>query len=101
MRSKDPADQAERYPKELTLLLHKSLLFGDTTSTLPFIKHHVRTVLSLPLLDKSKSAITTTPLDYHLFRQEIIAKYPTYTPPPLPVRESLIAEPVEGDDALL
>jgi Domain of unknown function (DUF3402)/N1221-like protein len=33
-------------------------------------------------------------LDYHLFRQEITAKYPTYLPPPLPVREDLISEPV-------
>jgi hypothetical protein len=107
MRSKDPAEQAQRYPKQvfpnkslsykqLTLLLHKSLLllFGDTAETLQLVKDHVRTTLYLPPLDKSKSTITTNPLDYHLFRQEIIAKYPTYTPPPLPVRESLIAEPV-------
>jgi len=58
------------------------------------VKDHVRTRLNLPPLDKSKSTITTNPLDYHLFRQEIMAKYPTYTPPPLPVREALIAEPV-------
>jgi N1221-like protein/Domain of unknown function (DUF3402) len=69
------------------------LLFGDTTTTLPKVKSHVRKILHLPLLDKTKSTITTNPLDYHLFRQEIISKYPTYVPPPLPVRESLIAEP--------
>ena len=81
---------------KLTLLLHISLLvlFGDTTTTLPLVKEHVRKKLNLPPFDKTKSTITTTPLDYHLFRQEITAKYPTYTPPPLPVRESLIAEPV-------
>jgi len=81
--------------EQLTLLLHKSLLllFGDTTTTLPQVKSHVRKTLNLPPIDKSKSIITTNPLDYHLFRQEIISKYPTYTPPPLPVRESLVAEP--------
>ncbi|KAK2628740.1 hypothetical protein QTJ16_001843 [Diplocarpon rosae] len=26
--------------------------------------------------------ITASPLDYHIFRQEITSKYPTYTPPP-------------------
>lgn len=78
------------------MILHKSLLllFGDTDKTLQLVKDHVRTTLNLPPIDKSKSVISTSPLDYHLFRQEIIAKYPTYTPPPLPVRESLVAEPV-------
>lgn len=32
--------------------------------------------------DKSKIAITASPIDYHLFRQEIISKYPAYNPPP-------------------
>ena len=96
MRSKDPNEQAQRYPKLLAQLLHKSLLllFGDTNTNLQQVKDHVRKKLFLPPVDKSKSTITTNPLDYHLFRQEIISKYPTYTPPPLPVRESLISEPV-------
>jgi len=83
--------------EQLTLLLQKSLLllFGDTTTTLPQVKSYVRKTLKLPPLDKSKSVITTNPLDYHLFCQEIISKYPTYTPPPLPVRESLISEPTQ------
>jgi N1221-like protein/Domain of unknown function (DUF3402) len=94
MRSKDPAEQAQRYPKEFTLLLRKALLFlfGNTGEDLQKVKDHVRTKLGLPPLDKTKSSITANPLDYHLFRQEIIAKYPTYTPPPLPVRETLITE---------
>src|SRR5579862_760648 len=96
MRSKQPQEQAFRFPKKLTILLHKSLLllFGDTSTTLPMVKDHVRSLLNLPPLDKAKLTITTSPLDYHLFRQEIMAKYPTYTPPPLPALEQLVAEPV-------
>ena len=30
----------------------------------------------------SEGFITTSPLDYHLFRQEITSKYPSYCPPP-------------------
>ena len=35
------------------------------------------------------SFITTSPLDYHLFRQEITSKYPAYCPPPplVPIEE--------------
>ncbi|KAH0548464.1 hypothetical protein GP486_007947 [Trichoglossum hirsutum] len=29
-----------------------------------------------------KTLITASPLDYHLFRQELISKYPAYNPPP-------------------
>lgn len=32
--------------------------------------------------DKDESFITASPLDYHLFRQEITSKYPAYNPPP-------------------
>ena len=32
--------------------------------------------------EQKESLITTSPLEYHLFRQEIISKYPTYNPPP-------------------
>ncbi|KAI0166700.1 N1221-domain-containing protein [Hypoxylon sp. FL1284] len=31
--------------------------------------------------DKEKDLITASPLDYHLFRQEITSKYPAYVPP--------------------
>lgn len=31
--------------------------------------------------DKEKDLITATPLDYHVFRQEITSKYPAYVPP--------------------
>ena len=30
----------------------------------------------------NETYITTSPLDYHLFRQEITSKYPAYSPPP-------------------
>ncbi|KAF1970188.1 N1221-domain-containing protein [Bimuria novae-zelandiae CBS 107.79] len=32
--------------------------------------------------DKGQPIITASPLDYHLFRQEILSKYPAYNPPP-------------------
>ena len=32
--------------------------------------------------ESNKSIITASPLDYHLFRQEITSKYPAYNPPP-------------------
>lgn len=31
---------------------------------------------------KGQPIITASPLDYHLFRQEILSKYPAYNPPP-------------------
>ncbi|KAF6805251.1 hypothetical protein CSOJ01_09627 [Colletotrichum sojae] len=31
---------------------------------------------------KSKDIITASPLDYHVFRQELTSKYPAYVPPP-------------------
>jgi len=31
--------------------------------------------------ERDESFITTSPLDYHLFRQEITSKYPAYSPP--------------------
>lgn len=32
--------------------------------------------------ESNKNIITASPLDYHLFRQEITSKYPAYNPPP-------------------
>ena len=56
------------------------LLFGDTRSL-----EQAKTVLSPGNDPKSSSAdpvLTTSPLEYHLFRQEITSKYPAYNPPP-------------------
>ena len=34
---------------------------------------------------KDKEVITASPLDYHVFRQEVTSKYPAYIPPQLPI----------------
>ena len=44
--------------------------------------------------DKDKDTITASPLDYHVFRQEIASKYPAYVPPQLPL-------PLEADNTSL
>ena len=44
--------------------------------------------------DKEKDIITASPLDYHVFRQEITSKYPAYVPP-----QPLI--PIEADQSSL
>lgn len=35
---------------------------------------------------KDTEVITASPLDYHVFRQEVTSKYPTYIPPQLPIK---------------
>lgn len=35
---------------------------------------------------KDKEVITASPLDYHVFRQEVTSKYPAYIPPQLPIK---------------
>lgn len=35
---------------------------------------------------KEKEVITASPLDYHVFRQEVTSKYPAYIPPQLPIK---------------
>lgn len=65
--------------KKLLLLYWKTILlyFGDTQK-LQDIKS------KLSPLAKTKDnlpQITASPLDYHLFRQEIISKYPAFNPP--------------------
>ena len=37
---------------------------------------------NVPNDEQKEGFITTSPLDYHLFRQEITSKYPAYEPPP-------------------
>ena len=44
-----------------------------------------KTVLRSPTepdKDKGEAALTASPLDYHVFRQEITSKYPAFNPPP-------------------
>ena len=35
---------------------------------------------------KDKEVIAASPLDYHVFRQEVTSKYPAYVPPQLPIK---------------
>ena len=49
----------------------------------------LRQELDISENEHDPSFITTSPLDYHLFRQEITSKYPAYCPPPplVPIEE--------------
>lgn len=67
---------------QILLLFWKStlLLFGTT-------KHlnHAKEVLNPnaeAAPDSGHPILTASPLDYHIFRQEITSKYPAYNPPP-------------------
>lgn len=61
------------------LLLWKSILleFGGTKE----IEETKKALREMATDDKDKDKIMTTPLDYHIFRQEITSKYPAYVPP--------------------
>jgi Domain of unknown function (DUF3402)/N1221-like protein len=45
-------------------------------------KEHTRIKSGTSATENPKTLITASPLDYHLFRQELISKYPAYNPPP-------------------
>ena len=64
------------------MLLWKSLLlvFGDSKQ-LSDAKRTLRHDTELDK-DKGETQLTASPLDYHVFRQEITSKYPAYNPPP-------------------
>ncbi|KAI9740206.1 MAG: Factor arrest protein 11 [Cirrosporium novae-zelandiae] len=68
----------------IILLLWKSvlLLFGDSKE-LKQTKAVLKAARDPPDDSGSHPFLTASPLDYHLFRQEIISKYPSYNPPPL------------------
>lgn len=61
------------------MLLWKSILleFGGTKE----IEETKKALRETATEDKDKDTITATPLDYHVFRQEITSKYPAYVPP--------------------
>jgi len=61
------------------------LLFGSPDNHLAKVKEFCRVSEGLSA-EVDKDIITANPLDYFLFRQELIAKYPAYNPP-----ESLFA----------
>lgn len=67
------------------------LLFGSSEE-LRDVKRATTEDTGRTVDDESKTLITASPLDYHLFRQEITSKYPAYNP-----RPSLM--PLESDSS--
>lgn len=68
---------------QMLLLFWKSvlLLFGDTENALMRAKRVLQPDFDRFSMDTSQPVLTASPLDYHLFRQEITSKYPAYNPP--------------------
>ena len=52
-------------------------------------KEALRQDMDISEKEHDPSFLTASPLDYHLFRQEITSKYPAYCPPPplVPIEE--------------
>ncbi|TRX93047.1 hypothetical protein FHL15_006185 [Xylaria flabelliformis] len=76
----EPKDDAIVIPHaQALLMLWKSILlvFGGTRE----IDETKRALRESTTDDKDKNIITASPLDYHVFRQEITSKYPAYMPP--------------------
>lgn len=75
-------DETNELPQtRIFLLFWKSLLlvFGG----IPEVDEVKKAAAELYVSeDESLQLITASPLDYHIFRQEITSKYPAYTPPP-------------------
>ncbi|KAI9843049.1 MAG: Factor arrest protein 11 [Sclerophora amabilis] len=68
---------------KILLLLWKSLLlFFGGAEQLHTIKATTQAQSSPTTDHSSEMLIRASPLDYHLFRQEITSKYPAYNPPP-------------------
>lgn len=67
---------------QLLILTWKTtlLLFGSPDKHLAKVKEFSRVSEGLSA-EVDKNLITANPLDYFLFRQELIAKYPAYNPP--------------------
>ena len=72
-------DQSQMPQTQVLLLFWKSLLF--TFGGTPEIKATKKAVQETESEGKSQDVITASPLDYHVFRQEITSKYPAYVPP--------------------
>ena len=75
------------------------LLFGNMKE-LDESKAALRQEQDISEDEHDPSFITTSPLDYHLFRQDITSKYPAYCPPPplVPIEEenNSILPPLPG-----
>ena len=68
---------------QLLLLYWKAILliFGSSPE-LQHSKAALRAPSDQAKDEQGEAFITASPLDYHLFRQEITSKYPSYSPPP-------------------
>jgi len=66
----------------ILLLTWKTMLlvFGEPDRHLAKVKMYARGLAGLDP-EVGKGLITASPLDYHVFRQDIMAKYPAYDPP--------------------
>ena len=64
-------------------LLWKSILliFGDIQHNLEDVRSILQPRVDPFSAEASHPILTASPLDYHLFRQEITSKYPSYNPP--------------------
>lgn len=58
------------------------LLLGDITNDYENAKNFLQPGPDQTSPEASYPVLTASPLDYHLFRQEITSKYPAYNPPP-------------------
>ncbi|KIW29117.1 uncharacterized protein PV07_04954 [Cladophialophora immunda] len=58
------------------------LLFGDVSGHLDKVKSILQPRVEPFSAEAAHPVLTASPLDYHLFRQEITSKYPAYNPPP-------------------
>ena len=77
-------EESPLFPVPRVLLLFWKLIllhFGDS-KRLSETKEMINEVKKAEEEERKDGIITTSPLDYHLFRQEITSKYPAYEPPP-------------------
>ncbi|KAH8765060.1 required for hyphal anastomosis [Diaporthe sp. PMI_573] len=96
-------DEAQIVPQaQVFLLLWKSILlvFGGSEE----LAETKRATRENPLDDKDdRDVITASPLDYHVFRQEITSKYPAYIPPqpaiPLEAENTSLLPPLPSQQA--
>ncbi|KAI4158008.1 MAG: hypothetical protein LQ342_007832 [Letrouitia transgressa] len=84
-------EESPQLPTSKILLLYWKtilLLFGGSKE-LKESKAALREESDADQRDHDERFITASPLDYHLFRQEITSKYPSYNPPPplVPIEE--------------
>lgn len=77
-------DESHNIP--LTQALHlfwkaTLVLFGDVSDTFEYLQNVLQPKADRFSAEASHPVLTASPLDYHLFRQEITSKYPAYNPP--------------------